>query len=180
MMDLSDWHVAFEYARGCKGVREWNYRLRTIHGSTPMMECNMQVHRSPRCAVHSTVRSHLSRSFHTRIHPFVCAMSDPYRRELSLIARNHMNSKCADCRAKAPTHACSALGVFLCHHCAECHRQLPANMQSIRSLMYDTWDAESVGVVATIGNLKSNARYEATLNIRVRDGTCEFGFAATE
>jgi hypothetical protein len=28
------------------------------------------------------------------------AMSDPHRRALSLVARNHMNSKCADCRSK--------------------------------------------------------------------------------
>ena len=126
----------------------------------------------PAAALRCAVQARSRHSHSVRPHPPSASftMSDPLRRDLSIIARSHMNSKCADCRAKAPTFASHTLGVFLCVACAQTHRELLEDTSHTRSLMYDAWTPESVALMSEVGNLKFNASWEAHLTMSQRIG----------
>ncbi len=104
------------------------------------------------------------------------AMSEPIRRSLSLLSRSHMNSRCADCRAREPTFASHAIGVFLCERCAVVHRTLHAraaqaqNAQAVLSIMFDVWTAEQAEKMNARGNLQFNMHAEALLPVGGRPG----------
>ena len=59
------------------------------------------------------------------------AMSDPLRREMSILSRTHMNSRCADCRAKGEREAADPLGGRAVRGCSGAHCSASSHHQQL-------------------------------------------------
>ena len=69
------------------------------------------------------------------------------------------NDRCADCSAKNPGWASWNLGIFLCMRCAALHRKLGTHISKVKSLSMDSWSAEQVDNMKTVGNTASNKTF---------------------
>jgi hypothetical protein len=84
-------------------------------------------------------------------------------RRLLEILNLPQNRKCADCRDEDPLWAVINLGIFICLECSGIHRSLGTHISKVRSVDLDRWDDSMVEGMASLGNDKSNAIYEAEL-----------------
>ncbi len=82
--------------------------------------------------------------------------------EVEALAKLPGNNKCADCSEGRRVRFVSiSLGVFLCNRCYGLHRALGAHITRTKCLGLDAWSPEEVETLRSIGNLVSNAQYEA-------------------
>eukprot|EP01102_Stenamoeba_stenopodia_P015303 TRINITY_DN51_c0_g3_i4.p1 TRINITY_DN51_c0_g3~~TRINITY_DN51_c0_g3_i4.p1 ORF type:complete len:750 (-),score=182.80 TRINITY_DN51_c0_g3_i4:1805-4054(-) len=71
------------------------------------------------------------------------------------------NRLCADCGARDPPWAVINWGFLICLECSGVHRSLGVQVSRVRSLTLDALDPESLKLMLSIGNTKSNAIFEA-------------------
>ncbi|CAI2171027.1 3349_t:CDS:2 [Funneliformis geosporum] len=78
------------------------------------------------------------------------------------------NASCADCGARKTEWCSINLGIVLCIECSGIHRSLGTHISKIRSLTLDTtsYTPDLVNLIKSIGNARSNAIWEATLEQR--------------
>jgi len=76
-----------------------------------------------------------------------------------LISNVPGNNNCADCSASNPGWTSWNLGIFLCMRCASLHRKLGTHISKVKSLSMDTWQAEQVDAMKSMGNTASNKVY---------------------
>lgn len=81
---------------------------------------------------------------------------------LKAFIKEEGNRTCAECGAKHPSWASANLGCFFCLRCAGIHRSLGVHISFVKSATLDTWLAKEATKVIAIGNIKCNAKYEAT------------------
>lgn len=74
-----------------------------------------------------------------------------------------MNPHCADCGAAAPEWASLNLCIMVCIACSGVHRKLGTHISKVRSITLDKWTYNSLQLLLTIGNERSNAVWEARL-----------------
>ncbi|KAJ8330168.1 Protein gts1 [Batrachochytrium dendrobatidis] len=77
------------------------------------------------------------------------------------------NQNCADCGARAPRWTSVNIGCFLCIRCAGLHRKLGTHITKIKSTTLDTWSAEQIEFVRSMGNRKVNEYYLSRRNAPV-------------
>jgi hypothetical protein len=79
------------------------------------------------------------------------------------LSKRDSNARCADCDARDPDWTSINLGIFICIKCAGIHRNLGVHHSKVRSIDLDTacWEPEQISFMESLGNLKSNAEYEA-------------------
>ena len=77
------------------------------------------------------------------------------------------NPTCADCGRPEPEWASINLGIIFCHECSGTHRNLGTDVSEVRSLRLDKecWTEECVQHMLSIGNDRSNAEFEAKLDL---------------
>lgn len=75
-----------------------------------------------------------------------------------------MNPHCADCGAPAPEWASLNLCIMVCIACSGVHRKLGTHISKVRSITLDKWTYNSLQLLLTIGNERSNAVWEAMLS----------------
>ncbi|CAG8653164.1 11959_t:CDS:2, partial [Acaulospora morrowiae] len=75
------------------------------------------------------------------------------------------NASCADCGARKTEWCSINLGIVLCIECSGIHRSLGTHISKIRSLTLDTtsYTPDLIQLIKSIGNARSNAIWEATL-----------------
>ena len=76
------------------------------------------------------------------------------------------NLECADCGKSGKHHVkfCSVtLGVFLCNQCYGAHRALGAHVTRGKCMGLDGFSDQEVQLLADQGNVRVNAKYEATM-----------------
>lgn len=73
------------------------------------------------------------------------------------------NDICADCSTKFPKWASINIGVFICTNCSGLHRGLGVHISQVRSVSLDNWTSEQIHFMRTIGNVKANQYWEATM-----------------
>jgi hypothetical protein len=66
------------------------------------------------------------------------------------------NRACCDCDAGNPEWSAVNLGITLCLDCALVHQKLGPDISRLRSITLQDWDAGTAGVVAAVGNTRSN------------------------
>ncbi|RGB42004.1 hypothetical protein C1646_684264 [Rhizophagus diaphanus] len=78
------------------------------------------------------------------------------------------NLSCADCGARKTEWCSINLGIILCIECSGIHRSLGTHISKIRSLTLDTnsYTPDLINLIKSIGNARSNAIWEATLEQR--------------
>ena len=97
-----------------------------------------------------------------------------YKRDVALQARLSAevlsllkvagNTECADCAATRTVRFCSVtLGVFLCNRCYAIHRSVGAHVTRTKCVGLDFWAPDELERLRAVGNLRSNALYEATV-----------------
>ena len=69
------------------------------------------------------------------------------------------NKCCADCGMDEPIYCSIALGIFLCHRCAEIHHSFTRVDSRIRALLGLKWKGNKTEMFIKMGNRKSNAFY---------------------
>lgn len=77
------------------------------------------------------------------------------------------NLECADCNdsGKGVVRYCSVkLGVFLCNQCYAAHRALGAHITRAKCVGLDSFTQPELQLLASVGNTKANALYEANLH----------------
>lgn len=74
-----------------------------------------------------------------------------------------VNLFCADCGALAPEWASLNLCIMVCIDCSGIHRKLGTHVSKVRSIALDKWTYNSLQLLLTIGNERSNAVWEAQL-----------------
>lgn len=78
------------------------------------------------------------------------------------------NDMCADCLGRNPRWASINIGVFICHKCSGCHRDLGTHVSKVRSVTLDAWTPEMVlSMVKKGGNRRLNMEWEANLPARL-------------
>jgi len=71
------------------------------------------------------------------------------------------NQHCADCGTHDPQPWASVnLGIFICIHCAGCHRSLGSHISKVLSVELDDWTESDTQSVLAIGNTKSNHEHK--------------------
>ncbi|CAB5137606.1 unnamed protein product [Rhizophagus irregularis] len=78
------------------------------------------------------------------------------------------NNKLEDCGARKTEWCSINLGIILCIECSGIHRSLGTHISKIRSLTLDTnsYTPDLINLIKSIGNARSNAIWEATLEQR--------------
>lgn len=76
-----------------------------------------------------------------------------------LISNVPGNDRCADCGSSNPGWTSWSLGIFLCMRCASLHRKLGTHISKVKSLSMDSWSAEQVEAMRSVGNTASNKIY---------------------
>ena len=80
-----------------------------------------------------------------------------------------VNPYCADCGIGAPEWASLNLCIMVCIACGGIHRKLGTHVSKIRSITLDKLSFNSLQLLLTIGNDRSNAVWEAQLtNVELR------------
>ena len=74
-----------------------------------------------------------------------------------------LNPTCADCGAPAPAWASINLGLCVCIECSGVHRSLGVHVSIVRSLKLDRMDRTVHRVMASVGNERANAIWEANV-----------------
>ncbi|KAI8597118.1 hypothetical protein EDD21DRAFT_447281 [Dissophora ornata] len=73
------------------------------------------------------------------------------------------NEICADCKSISPMWASVNHGTVLCIECSGIHRSLGVHVSKVRSLNLDKWETETVGIMLSLGNEKTNKIFEARI-----------------
>ncbi|GAA5981272.1 hypothetical protein JCM10908_004048 [Rhodotorula pacifica] len=84
-------------------------------------------------------------------------------RRIAEFAAQAGNDRCADCSAANPKWASWNLGITLCIRCSGVHRSLGTHISKVKSIDLDDWTDEQVAAMEAIGNVRSNAIFEAAL-----------------
>ncbi|CAN0448936.1 unnamed protein product, partial [Discosporangium mesarthrocarpum] len=73
------------------------------------------------------------------------------------------NPTCADCGEKQPEWVSLNLGVLMCIQCSGIHRSLGTHVSKVRSLTLDALDEVDLAILRKVGNSRSNAIWEHSL-----------------
>lgn len=85
------------------------------------------------------------------------------------------NDHCFDCNAADTSFALMSMAIFLCPNCAETHRWIEADRNSVRSLSQDTWSIKQLQLLSGGGNAKLKeffAAYSIPHDISVESKYC--------
>lgn len=74
--------------------------------------------------------------------------------EVNDITKLEGNNKCIDCSSENPTFASTNNAVFLCSNCANVHKNLGANISTVKSLTNDVFTPEEISVLKIGGNTR--------------------------
>jgi small GTP-binding protein len=83
------------------------------------------------------------------------------QKSLDLFHTSPDTKRCADCQNDYADWASINLGIVICIQCSGVHRSLGVQHSKVRSITLDDWDSFLIDMMKAIGNIKSNAVWEA-------------------
>ncbi|XP_068762721.1 arf-GAP with dual PH domain-containing protein 1-like isoform X3 [Montipora capricornis] len=95
-------------------------------------------------------------------------MTEKNRAVILELMKTPENNKCADCGAPNPEWASASMGLFICITCSGIHRNLGAQVSTVKSLRLDTWTDEKLEFMKQHGNDKGNVIWAKNVPIFYR------------